>query len=94
MDEKPDEAPRGATETASSRSALGRSVDFVLRHPIGVVQFVFFALVAVVVLQNLEPVSIDVLFWSVRGLPKLVLILLSMLVGAAAWEVLRRLPRR
>jgi hypothetical protein len=32
-----------------------------------------------------------VLFWSVSTLPKLVLICLSMLIGAAMWELLRRL---
>jgi uncharacterized integral membrane protein len=77
-----------------STSAFGRTVRFVLRHPVGVVQSIFFTLVAIVVLQNLEPTSIDVLFWSFRGLPKLIVILLSMLVGAAAWELVRRLLRR
>ena len=73
-----------------SGSAFGRGVEFVVKHPIGIAQGVFFALVAIVILQNLESTSIDVLFWSVSTLPKLVLICLSMLIGAVTWEVLRR----
>jgi hypothetical protein len=30
------------------------------------------------------------LFWSFAALPKLVLIFVSMVVGAAAWELVRR----
>jgi uncharacterized integral membrane protein len=51
-------------------------------------------LVVIVVLQNLEPTSIDILFWSMKSVPKLFLLLASMLTGAAVWEVLRRLLRR
>lgn len=76
-----------------SGSALGGAARFVGRHPLGVLQGVAFALVAIVVLQNLEPVQIEVLFWSVPEVPKLVLMLIAMLVGAAAWEVLRRALR-
>lgn len=63
---------------------------FVGRHPSGIAQTVFFSLVAIIILQNLEPTTIDVLFWSYPGFPKLVLILFSMGVGAAAWELVRR----
>jgi uncharacterized integral membrane protein len=55
------------------------------------VQVAFFTLVAIIILQNLETTSIDVLFWSIAALPKLVLIFLSMIVGALAWELARRL---
>ena len=51
-------------------------------------------LLAIVVLQNLEPTSIDVLFWSVPSLPKLVLILVAMLAGGVLWEIARRLIPR
>lgn len=47
-------------------------------------------LVTVVVLQNLEHTQVDVLFWSFLAVPKLVLILVSMGVGAAGWEIARR----
>lgn len=96
MSQTPDEPPRestGSTEPAAPRSALGRAGRFLMRHPLGVVEFLFLFLVAVVVLQNLEPTSIDVLFWSFPALPKLVLMFASMLVGAAAWEIVRRLLR-
>jgi uncharacterized integral membrane protein len=86
----PETTPPESSDVASSDSAFGRGVAFAVRHPIGIVQFVFFSLVAIIILQNLESTSIDVLFWSVSTLPKLVLICLSMLIGAAAWEFLRR----
>jgi uncharacterized integral membrane protein len=76
-----------STEGTGPGSKLGRVVEFVRRHPTRIFQLVFFSLLAVVILQNLEPTSIDVLFWSFAGLPKLVLILVSMVVGAAAWEL-------
>ena len=37
----------------------------------------------VVILQNVEPTQVDFLFWSLPAMPKLVLILLSMIAGAA-----------
>ena len=73
-----------------SGSAIGRILGLLARHPGRVVQFLLFLLAAIVILQNLESTSIDVLFWSIADLPKLVLILVSMLVGAAIWEVARR----
>ena len=75
-------------------SAFARTARFIGRHPIGLLQTLFALLVVIVVLQNLEPTSIDVLFWSMKSVPKLFLLLVSMLTGAAAWEVLRRLFRR
>jgi uncharacterized integral membrane protein len=92
MDEKqdPTTTPPEPSDVAGSDSAFGRGVAFAVRHPIGIVQFVFFSLVVIIILQNLEPTSIDVLFWSVSTVPKLVLICFSMLIGAATWELLRR----
>jgi hypothetical protein len=90
VNQDPKTTPPEPNDVAGSDSAFGRGVAFVVRHPIGIAQGVFFALVAIVILQNLESTSIDVLFWSVSTLPKLVLICLSMLIGAATWEVLRR----
>ena len=92
MDVKQDPkiTPPEPSDVASSDSAFGRGVAFVRRHPIGIVQAVFFLLVVIIILQNLEPTSIDVLFWSVSTLPKLILICFSMLIGAGAWELLRR----
>ena len=72
-----------------------RSVGrLIVRNPIRTTQFLFFFLVGIIILQNLESTSIDVLFWSITSLPKLVLIFLSMVVGAAAWELVRRLKPR
>jgi uncharacterized integral membrane protein len=94
MDSRPQTTPSGADGNQRSGSAVGRAAGFVARHPIGAIESVFFALVAIVVLQNLESTSIDVLFWSFPSFPKLVLIFVSMLVGAAAWELARRLLLR
>jgi uncharacterized integral membrane protein len=90
----PKTTPSEPSDVASSGSAFGRGVAFVVRHPIGIVRFVFFSLVVIVILQNLESTSIDVLFWSVSTFPKLVLICFSMLIGAVTWELLRRWFRR
>jgi uncharacterized integral membrane protein len=84
-------ATGGEPRRGSLPAGIGR---FVARHPAGVVQGLFVALLAIVVLQNLEPTSIDVLFWSVPSLPKLVLILGAMLAGGALWEIARRLLTR
>ena len=83
------------TASEPRRASLPASIaGFVGRHPAGVVQGVFVTLLAIVVLQNLEPTSIDVLFWSVPSLPKLVLILVAMLAGGLIWEISRRLFAR
>ena len=86
------QAPTGGEP--QRRSLPARSVRFAARHPAGVLQGIFILLVAIVVLQNLEPTSIDLLFWSVASLPKLVLILAAMLAGGALWEIARRLLSR
>lgn len=81
------DATSAATGGASRTRSVGR---FLVTHPVGVLQTLFFALVTVVVLQNLEPTSLDVLFWSIPGLPKLVLVLVAMAIGGLLWELLRR----
>jgi uncharacterized integral membrane protein len=83
----PEPSPAGA-------SKLVRTARFAGRHPVGLLQAFFAVLVAIVVLQNLEPTSIDVLFWSVPNVPKLILVIAAMAIGAVAWEILRRLVRR
>ena len=65
----------------------------VVRHWRGILRGLVIALLAVVVLQNVEPTRIDVLFWSIAEVPKLVLILASMLIGIAVWEILKALRR-
>ena len=63
---------------------------FLGRHPIGILQTIFVLLVAIVILQNLEPTSFQVLFWSIPSVPKLVALLSMLLAGAALWEIARR----
>ena len=93
MSDQPDETQTGSAKAGgfgAKLRGLGRSIA---QNPVRAVQIVFFALIAIIILQNLETTSIDVLFWSFAALPKLVLIFLSMIVGALAWELLRRLKR-
>jgi len=71
-------------------SGWRRWTDRIARHPRGVAQGICFALLAIIVLQNIEPTSVDVLFWTVSELPKLILIFLAMIIGALVWEVVRR----
>lgn len=65
-------------------------VQFVASHPTGVTKGILLLLLVVITLQNLEPTTLDVLFWSIASFPKLVLILLAMVIGGLVWEMLRR----
>jgi hypothetical protein len=94
VNQQPGSPSSESGEGSGSGSALGRIAGIAARHPGGVVQLVLLLLLVIIILQNLEPTSIDVLFWSIAAFPKLLLILVSMLVGAAAWEVVRRWIRR
>jgi uncharacterized integral membrane protein len=71
----------------------GERAAFVVRHWRGILRGLLVALLAVVVLQNVERTRIDVLFWSLAEVPKLVLILASMLIGVGVWEILKALRR-
>ncbi|EKF74981.1 hypothetical protein A11A3_05991 [Alcanivorax hongdengensis A-11-3] len=63
---------------------------WLLHHPVGAVQLLLALLAVVIVFQNLEPTSIDILFWTLVDIPKLFLLLISMVIGALIWEMLRR----
>jgi uncharacterized integral membrane protein len=77
-------------EPSHQRSWLGSSLQLAARRPGAAALVVAALLLVIVVLQNVEPIELDLLFWSVARVPKLVLILASMLVGALIWEVARR----
>ncbi len=81
-------------DTRSSPSRLGRTArgagGWLHRHPLGALQILLLILVLIVIAQNLETTSIDVLFWTLASLPKLVLIVISMVIGGLVWEGLRR----
>jgi len=83
------ESERGSSSSEAT-SGLSKWAGRIARHPRGVAQGIGFALLAIIVLQNFESTSVDVLFWTVSELPKLVLIFLAMIIGALGWEVLRR----
>lgn len=74
-------------------SALRRLGRFALRHRTGLTWGLLLLLLVLAILQNVEPVSIDFLFWSLPAVPKLVLILGSMALGAGLAELARRLLR-
>lgn len=96
MTDQGDSAQPGHEPGSETPRRPGRSgvLGFVLRHPLGVLQSIGLILLAVIVLQNVEPTSIHLLFWSLGSVPKLVVILVAMLLGALLWEILRRLLRR
>ncbi len=71
-------------ENHSKRRLLPR------RWRVGGYSFVLL-LLAIVVLQNLEPTHLDILFWSLGDVPKLVLVLGSMFLGVLLWEMGRLL---
>ncbi len=90
MESEPSRTQSPPPAALPPRSVVRKAWRFLADHPAGVLQGVFFALLAIVVLQNLEPTSLDVLFWSIPGLPKLVLVIVAMAFGAIAWEILSR----
>lgn len=75
---------------ANHRSFFRRLFDWLQRNPGRALFWLGMVLLAVIVLQNLEPTSLNVLFWTVAQVPKLVLLLGAMVLGALIWEVLRR----
>ena len=79
-------------EHKTSRLARGGKTTgrWLVTHPVGALQILAVLLLAIIVLQNLEPTSIDILFWTLVDIPKLLLLLASMLAGGLIWELLRR----
>ncbi|MGB2058231.1 hypothetical protein [Alcanivorax sp.] len=84
MDERREHKP---SRLARGGKTTGR---WLVTHPVGALQILAVLLLAIVVLQNLEPTSIDILFWTLVDIPKLLLLLASMLAGGLIWELLRR----
>ena len=84
MEERSEHKP---SKLARGGKTTGR---WLVTHPIGALQILAVIVVAIIVLQNLEPTSIDILFWTLVDIPKLLLLLASMLAGGLIWELLRR----
>lgn len=59
------------------------------KRPKFILWSLFFVLLVVVMLQNVEPTKIRFLFWSFLAVPKLALILISMALGGAIALLLR-----
>lgn len=62
---------------------------FLTNHPKATVKGTIALLLSIVVLQNYEATSIDFLFWTITSSPKVIVILVSMLLGAIIWELSR-----
>ena len=84
MDERREHKP---SRLARGGKTTGR---WLVTHPVGALRILAVLLLAIVVLQNLDPTSIDILFWTLVDIPKLLLLLASMLAGGLIWELLRR----
>lgn len=84
MEERSEQKP---SKLARGGKTTGR---WLVAHPIGALQILAVILLSIIVLQNLEPTSIDILFWTLVDIPKLLLLLASMLAGGLIWELLRR----
>jgi len=80
----------GRERLPGERTLLRRIGGFVARHPVGILKAIGTALVVIVILQNVEPTSVHVLFWRIAQLPKIVLILVSIGLGGLVWELTRR----
>ncbi|HYB12353.1 MAG TPA: LapA family protein [Myxococcota bacterium] len=90
---EPSTVPTGAEKAErlpGERTLVRRFAGFVARHPMGILRAIGAALLIVVILQNVEPTSVRVLFWQIAQLPKIVLILVSIALGGVLWEISRR----
>ncbi|MQX53683.1 hypothetical protein [Alcanivorax sediminis] len=67
-----------------------KSGQWLITHPVGAIQLLGLVLLIIIVAQNLEPTSIDILFWTLVDIPKLLLLLISMVTGALVWELVKR----
>ena len=85
MEAQNSEKKPSALARGSKKSGL-----WLVQHPIGAVQILGLILLVIIVAQNLEPTSIDLLFWTLVDIPKLFLLLFSMILGAVVWELLKR----
>lgn len=60
------------------------------KRPKFIIWSLFSILLLIFILQNVEPTTIDILFWSIPEVPKLVIILISFLIGALVALLLGR----
>jgi uncharacterized integral membrane protein len=74
--------------------SLREAGSWIVRHRLALLRSTLLVAFLAVILQNVEPIDVDLLFWSLSDVPKLVLILASMALGAGFWEIARRLAGR
>ena len=63
-------------------------------RPKTIIWAIVIALLCIIIFQNVEDVTLDILFWSTPPLPKLVFILVAMLLGSLLTLVIRYEMRR
>ncbi len=68
---------------------IKQTFEFLRTHPGATFRIMLVLLITTVVLQNYESTTVDFLFWSLTNSPKIVVILVSMLLGALVWELFR-----
>ena len=78
------------TRSSRGRQSAAALLHFLREHWRIILRGSLLGLVLILVLQNIEPTRIDLLFWSLPEVPKLVVILASLVVGALLWEGFRR----
>ena len=67
-----------------------RATRWLRNNPATALKVLGVLLVVIIVLQNMEPTSVNLLFWQLPAVPKLVLLLAAMGIGALLRESLRR----
>ncbi|MCH8544491.1 MAG: hypothetical protein LAT61_13055 [Alcanivorax sp.] len=72
------------------RGQWQRGTRWLRNNPALALKVLGIVLVVIIVLQNMEPTSVKILFWQLPAVPKLVLLLVAMAVGALLRESLRR----
>jgi uncharacterized integral membrane protein len=75
------------TEVGDERNK--RTLAFASAHRGALWRATILLLLLIVVLQNLEPTRVDVFFWSLPAVPKLVLIIVSAVLGAILYAAAR-----
>jgi uncharacterized integral membrane protein len=77
---------------AGNAAGKGRGknvMEFGWTHRAAVWRIAVVLVVLIIILQNIEPTHVDLLFWSLPAVPKLVLMVVSALFGAVFYAAAR-----
>ena len=81
---------QGQTGKQDKESVMVRTGRWLASHPLAALQLLLLLLITIIALQNLESTHLNILFWTVMEVPKLFMLLISMLLGGLIWEGIRR----